>query len=208
MIAAPEVDLCITPADWVSRMYEEDCPALKGRCISWPAGVDTEYWRPESGRREPRRVLVFEKRTMPPEHVSNYLHVLRRRNFFISTVAYGSYTREQYLSALRQSSLMVGFASSESQGIAWAEAWSSDVPTLLWFQNHSTYLGRTLSCSTAPYLCESTGLFFSNLAEFENALWQWETSREAFHPRRWVLEEMSDEVCAKKFCQLAGIRLA
>ena len=207
MIASPEVDCCVTPGDWVCRTYESDCPTLKGRCVAWPAGVDTEYWRPDPGKREPRRVLIFDNwLDMPSEPpISSYVSVLERRNFSVSAVARNAYTHDEYLAKLRQSSLMVGFSASESQGIAWAEAWSADVPTLLWFQDHRTYRGRVFPSSTAPYLCDATGLFFASVAEFEKSLVRWDTSRESFHPRRWVLENMSDEVCARQLCRLAGI---
>jgi len=202
------VDFCVTPADWVCRVYELDCPALKGRCVAWPAGVDTEYWCPDPGKREPRGVLIFDKRSkgsLGP--VSDYLGVLKQRDYSVSVVEYGGYTHEEFLSSLRRASLMVGFSTSESQGIAWAEAWSADVPTLLWFQDHNTYRGRTFASSTAPYLCDRTGLFFASVAEFEKALIRWESARETFQPRRWVLENMSDDVCARRLCQLAGIRV-
>jgi hypothetical protein len=207
LIAAPEVDYCVTPADWVCKVYERDCPALKGRCIAWPAGVDTEYWCPDPEKREAREVLIYDKHAVGlVRPVSDYVHVLRRQNYSVSVVTYGSHTREEFLLKLRRASLMVGFSTSESQGIVWAEAWSADVPTLLWFQDQFTWsAGRTFATSTAPYLCDSTGMFFTSVAEFENSLMQWETSRESFHPRRWVLENMSDEVCARQLCRLAGI---
>jgi hypothetical protein len=206
VIAAPEVDCCITPADWVCKMYEIDCPALEGRCVPWPAGVDTEYWRPDPIQRDPMGVLVFDKQSKGPVGpVSDYLPVLKRRNYNISVLAYGSYTHADFLLNLRRASVMVGFATDESQGLAWAEAWAVDVPTLLWFQDHNTYRGRTFASSTAPYLSDSTGSFFSSVVEFEDALEKWEASRNTFHPRQWVLDNMSDEICARQLCRLAGI---
>jgi hypothetical protein len=205
VIAAPEIDCCITPADWVCKVYESECPVLRGRCAPWPAGVDTEYWRPDPGTRESRSVVVFRKQTTTP--LANYLQVLERRRLDVHVITYGSYGRDEYLAALRRSVLMVGFAISESQGLAWAEAWSADVPTLLWFQDHNVYRGRTFSSSTAPYLSASTGLFFSSVAEFEAELAQWEVGRTAFSPRRWVLENMSDEICARRLCRLAGVHV-
>ena len=209
VIAGPEVDCCLGPSDWVCRLYESDCPALKGRCVAWPAGIDTGYWRPDPDKREPRGVLIFNKHPNGPARpLVDYVPVLTRRNYSVSVVTYGSYSPDEFLSKLRRASLMVGFATvSESQGIAWAEAWSADVPTLLWFHDHYTNRGRIFSSSTAPYLCDSTGMFFASVAEFEDSLVRWEKSRESFHPRQWVLDNMSDEVCARQLCRLAGICL-
>jgi hypothetical protein len=207
LLADPEVDLCITPADWVCEMYERDCPALKGRCAAWPAGVDTAYWCPGPLVRQPGEVLVFDKQALGlQDSLSDYIAVLKRRNYRVSVISYGSYTPDEYLSRLRRASLMVGFSTSESQGIAWAEAWATNVPTLVWCRaQHSWSAGHTVMASTAPYLCDRTGLFFASVADFGDALTRWASSRELFDPRQWVLEHMSDQVCARQLCELAGV---
>lgn len=206
LIAAPEVDVCLTPAQWVCEMYVDDCPELRGRCVAWPAGVDTSYWTPSPRAGESTKALIFDKQAKGPVGpISAYIPVLDRRGYQVEVITYGKYLPDEYLRMLRRSCLMVGFVTSESQGLAWAEAWSTDVPTLLWFQDHDTYQGRTFASSTAPYLLAKTGLFFSSLVEFEMVLTQWESTRQEFQPRQWVLENMSDEVCARQLCDLAGV---
>ena len=206
LIAAPEVDICVTPSQWVSEMYIEDCPELRGRCASWPAGVNTDFWKPAYEHRRDSQVLIFEKQSNDLiDPISTYISLLKRQGYQVEVIVYGKYSREQYLEKLRQSWLMVGVGTHESQGIAWTEAWSTDVPTLLWFQDQDTYKGRIFASSTAPYLSAKTGLFFSSLAEFEVVLAQWESSRQEFEPRQWVLDNMSDEVCARQLCDLAGV---
>ena len=203
--AAPEVDLCVTPSEWVSRCYESACPSLKGRFAAWPAGVDTDHWCPDFATRERRTVLLFDRHSKGSlATVAHCAAILGRRDYRVNVVAYGSYARDEILLNLRRASLLVGFADGESQCIAWGEAWSVDVPTLLWFQDHNTIAGRSISTSTAPYLCDSTGLFFSGVASFERQLTRWEASSESFRPRRWVLDNMSDTVCARQLCELAG----
>ena len=85
---------------------------------------------------------------------------------------------------------------SESQGIAWAEAWSADVPTLIWKNDANVYRGRRFNCSTAPYLRPENGLFFNDLEDFKRQFAYWGAHREEFTPRDWTLKNMSDEVCA------------
>ncbi len=206
VIAASEVDLWVVPSDWVCRYYVRDCPSLAGRCVSWPAGVNTAYWCPDSTTPNPKDVLVFYKHSSESVlPVEKYVEMLEQRCYRVTRINYGSYTREDFLSHLRRSSLLIGFSDSETQGIAWAEAWSVGVPTLLWFQDHNIFAGRTRTSSTAPYLSDRTGLFFSDTDSFEAALARWEASRATFQPRSWVLDHMSDEVCARLLCELAGV---
>ena len=108
------------------------------------------------------------------------------------------YTAEDFRRYLQGSALMVGFTvGSESQGIAWAEAWSTNVPTMILENTSNVYQGRRFKCSTAPYLCNENGLFFKDFLDFKNKFNYWEHHRNQFRPRLWTLEHMSDEVCAK-----------
>lgn len=206
VICSPELDTCIVPADWVVEMYEADCSGLKGRCAIWPAGVDTEYWRPLAEAKDAKKVLVYEKQVKSPVGpIGPYVKILEEQGYSVTVIRYGSYRADQYLQELQQSSLMVGFVSDESQGIAWAEAWSVDVPVLCWYQEYDVYKGRRFRSSTAPYLSRETGLFFDSLGQFCTVFKQWETTRDTFRPRKWVLANMSDEVCAVNLCKIAGI---
>lgn len=206
LIAAPEIDLYLTPDVFTRDLYIEDCPALQGRCVPWPAGVDTEYWKPtlESIARD--QVVVYSKQAKgPTASVSDCIEILQQRGYHVELIEYHKYTHSQYYDVLRRAYLMIGFVRSESQGLAWAEAWSMDVPTLIWRNDSYALRGKTWRASTAPYLTDETGLFFTDWQEFENALDQWEQYPERFHPRAWILENMSDEVCARKLCHLARV---
>jgi len=196
LIASPFIDGVITPSNWVIDLYLEDNPSLKGRIFTWPAGVDTAYWRADPSRKRDS-ILIYEKQNkgiVGP--IEPYLNYMRELGWAVNVVRYGSFTHDSYREMLRQSCLMVGFVVCESQGLAWAEAWSCDVPTLIWRNTSNTFQGRKYRNSTAPYLQERTGLFFDDFESFKAQFAHWEEHRNLFMPRQYVLEEMSDEVCA------------
>lgn len=196
VLASPAIDCVITPCDWVIDIYVEDNPSLRGRCFAWPAGVDTNYWHPSLAAKRDL-VLIFDKQNKGPVGpVAPYADYLRGLGWAVEVIEYGSFTHDQYLQLLQRSCLMLGFVTDESQGIAWAEAWSTDVPTLLWENTSHVYRGRQYHCSTAPYLRPQNGLFFSDLEDFKDQYGYWESHRDQFAPRSWVLENMSDEVSA------------
>jgi hypothetical protein len=196
LLAAPEVDAVITPSDLVVDLYLEDNPTLNGRIFSWPAGVNTKFWTADT-EVERRDILIFEKQINGPvgpvEPYAEYLHSL---GWNVQIIKYGSFSHDQYLESLNRSCLMLGFVTAESQGIAWAEAWSADVPTLIWRNSSNVWGGRRYSCSTSPYLTPQNGLFFDDLDDFKVQFAYWEAHGEQFKPREWTLENMSDEVCA------------
>jgi len=196
ILASPEIDYIITPSKFVVDIYLKDCPTLEGRCFSWPAGVNTEYWKPNP-LNERKQILIFDKLShIPSDPIKPYQDYLENLGFEIVRLKYGNFTHSQYLHYLQQSCLMVGFSMSESQGLAWAECWSVDVPTLLLKNTNNVYCGKSYHCSTAPYLCDQNGLFFNDLSDFKKKLDFWKTHQETFLPREWSLENMSDKVCA------------
>jgi hypothetical protein len=209
LMCAEEIDLLIVPGDWVRDNFITDSPELRDRVLSWPAGIDVEYWSPSAVAKKSRMALIYDKpKRGPVVSVADYAALVEKRGFQASIMKYGQYMPEEYLNMLRQSCVLIGFTPDESQGIAWVEAWAAGVPTLLWNQDYVTYKGRTYRASTAPYLTPQTGLFFHSLAEFEMVFDQWNNSQDQFRPRQWVLENMSDEACAKRLCKLANIPVA
>ncbi len=201
VLASTEIECVITPCDWVIDIYVEDNPSLQGRCFAWPAGVDTDYWQPDPTS-APSRILILDKRRAEddPERVKPYVEYLRGAGWQVDVLVrcgVQGYTQDQYRNLLQGSCLMLGFTiGSESQGIAWAEAWSCDVPTLILKNTSNVYQGRRYDCSTAPYLCPQNGLFFDHLEDFKTQFDTWATHRGQFSPRAWTLANMSDEVCA------------
>lgn len=208
IICSPEVDVCVTPGPLTCDIYTEDCPSLIGRCVGWPAGVDTTFWSPGSGERE-KLVLIYNKpHHGPTQELAPYIEAIEAKGYAVQLVKYGKYTRSEYLSMLRKASLMVGFSDAESQGIAWAEAWAVDVPTLMWLNdrhsyNHPRSVGRTFKVSSAPYLSEDTGDFFRDMAKFKSAFDSWVRGETTYRARQWVLQNMSDETCAIKLWKIA-----
>ena len=206
LLAASEVDAVITPCEWVTDLYIEDNSTLKDRIFSWPAGVDTNYWQPDPVTKRDR-ILIFDKRNLEddPDRVNPYVKYLLGQGWQVDVLVRcgeQGYTHEQYRYLLQRSSLMLGFTvGSESQGIAWVEAWSTDVPTLILKNISNSYQHRSFHCSTAPYLCPQNGLFFNDLEDFKIQFRYWESHREEFTPRAWTLKNMSDEVCADMLYQ-------
>jgi hypothetical protein len=205
LITATEIDIFLTTDNSTRDLYVEDCPELNGRCQPWPAGVDTNYWQPPLNRADHHKILIYLKPDSGPVDPQIIVTRLKQLGYQVETIKYGCYSHDQYLQALQHASLMVGFSQSESQGIAWAEAWSADVPTLIVRNDVSTYRHKTYRSSTAPYLSSQTGMFFNDLLDFDTVFNHWKMNQNKFNPRQWVVDNLSDERCAQKLCKLAGI---
>jgi hypothetical protein len=205
ILASDAIDLVITPSQFVSELYIEDNMKLRDKIFTWPAGVDTSFWCPGPTKNyNSNQILIFDKRLTSdnPDRIRPYVDYLIKSGWSVNIIVRcgdRGYTHIEYRELLRNASLMIGFTiGSESQGIAWSEAWAMDVPTLIFRNTTNILRGRKYNCSTAPYLNNDNGLFFDNFADFKSKFEYWISRRDEFNPRAWLVNNLSDEVCASK----------
>ena len=105
---------------------------------------------------------------------------------------------------LDRSVIAVFLSTFETQGIALAEAWSMNVPTVVWDpQGDAEWQGRRFkSESSAPYLTPSTGVAAKDTAGLEPAIRQALATPGSFRPREWVLQHMTDAICSRQLYKL------
>jgi hypothetical protein len=204
IFSSPAVDVCLVPADWVRIAYEETAPALKGKIRCWYAGVDENYWQPEKKTAKDKTALVYWK-TEPAEFNRQVERILLEHGWNPVRVVYGRYTAGEFKELLAKSVFAVFLSRSESQGLALAEAWSMDVPTLAWSPRELVIEARPYSVfSASPYLSDPTGLQWTTAGELEQLLEALPAKLAAFKPRKWVLKNMTDAVAAQKFLAIVN----
>jgi hypothetical protein len=202
LLASPEIDSVVNHSDFACNVWAEDHPELIKKCFKWACGVDSTYWVPNHLKKS-NYILIFDKRMKgnDPARTVIYVEYLISIGYLVKILTRTenlTYTKSQYLDLLQGCEFMIGFTvGSESQGVAWAEAWSCNVPTLILRNELITIKSRTFKCSTAPFLTNQTGLFFDNFEDFKIKVEIFLKNRDAFNPRSWVLKNMTDEVCAK-----------
>ena len=195
IFADPAVDGCLVPSEWIKVAYEEDAPGLKGRIFCWFAGINYQQWKPTSKIKN--KVLVYWK-TDSESLCHQVESLLRKYNYTPVRVRYKQYNPDHYKQLLDQSQFAVFVSRSESQGIALAEAWAMNVPTLIWDPGVLTYLGRKYSIvSAAPYLTEYTGKSWDTFAELEELIDHFGFYNKQFSPRLWLQKCMTNEASAR-----------
>jgi glycosyltransferase involved in cell wall biosynthesis len=128
--------------------------------VAWPAGIDTERWRPilksgnakklkaemadaSSGLRSPvsdlRPVdfLLYDKVRWEHERYEGELiqpirNEIRNRGLSFQEIRYGFYEEEEFERQLRQCKAMIFLCEHETQGIAYQQALACGVPILAW----------------------------------------------------------------------------
>lgn len=198
------LDICIVNSNWTYSTYLQDMPSLNGKIRIWPAGVNSDYWKPIcEDKNNTKNVLVyvkFEEAKLLSKQVSN---ILQKYNWNPIEITYGNYDHEQFKNILSKCKFSVFLSRSESQGLALAEAWAMDIPTIPWNPGYlKTQFWEYKDISSCPYLNNKLGLDWKTLEEFENIIKNIESKLEDFSPRKWLLENMNDEACANKMLEI------
>ena len=191
LIGSPAIDLYFVNSRWTHRAYSEDMASLTDRLHIWFAGVDAEYWKPTNTKNS-KEVLVYWK-TEPEPFCAQVESVIRKKGFNPVRIQYGSYKKEHYKKMLEQAVFVVFISKVESQGIALLEAWSMDVPTLVWNPQDFRAYGKVYSeVSSCPYLTDACGRDWKYLPQLEALLDKASEIIASCASRQWVHENMTD----------------
>ncbi|GAB6181512.1 hypothetical protein JCM14036_28310 [Desulfotomaculum defluvii] len=150
-------------------------------------------------------MLVYWK-TEPEEFICEIEDKLKQHGWQPIRLLYGQYKTEDYKKLLTRSAFGVFISISESQGLALAEAWSMDVPTVVWnpqrLKKHYQDVDYYSTVSSCPYLNPLVGVEWKELEQFEAFLTRAPEILPSFQPRKWILENMTDNIAAQRMVKL------
>jgi hypothetical protein len=196
IVADPAIDFFIVPSSWIEYNAVSDLDVLKNKILCWYVGVDVRYWAPEP-HKPTKKVLVYWK-TEEEAFCAKVEDILRKQNYTPVRITYGKYHPIEYKAALNESEFAVFISRSESQGVALAEAWAMNVPTLVWDPGYLVYRGRVFENANAcPYLSTETGKKWLTLEELDHLLMTFDEYKDQFKPREHTINFFSDEVCSQ-----------
>lgn len=200
IVGDPAVDYFVVPSEWIGFNVVKQLDVLNNKVLCWYAGVDTTYWSPQKANRK-KNVLVYWK-TEDEKFCLNLEDILMRHNYDPIRITYGKYHPSEFKNALADSIFAVFISRSESQGVALAEAWSMDVPTLVWDPGELVFRGKAYEMvSACPYLSEETGKRWITLDQFEELLTTFDQYKSQFRCRQHTVKLFSDEVCSRRLLE-------
>lgn len=197
IISDSEVDAVLTAGYWAKNAWRYLCPSIGNKIYEWRAGVDLSFW---DGERTPKkkRVVLYDK--MLPKLADNAQNKLEKMGFDVDRITYGSYSLKELREALRQCEFAVVISAKETQGIALAEMWAMNVPTLCREIFATEFDGLKVPTSACPYLTKDTGRRWQTVADLEEVITA--MSLASFSPRSWVGQNMSNTISAEILLEL------
>jgi hypothetical protein len=196
IIQDKNIDLILFPSQWTKDFYVNLVPNLEEKIKIWPAGVKI----PEKVSNK-KKVLIFKK-NIPEDVYNQIIKILQGKDISYDIITYGNYNKDYYHQCLLNASVLIYLQPTESQGLALQEAWSYDVPTMVW--QNKIWKGEKYEWFddkiSAPYLTKDSGVFFS-LDTFESELENIINNQHEFNPRKYCIENLSDKATAKIYLE-------
>jgi hypothetical protein len=200
----------VVPGPWMKEM----CKPYWGDAVAaWPVGIDTDLWQPTDATRKTTDVLIYDKVRWEHDRYETALiepvrAALRARGRSVREIRYGWYREQDFRTALAECRTMIFLCEHETQGIAYQQALSCNVPILAWdrrgYWQDPTYYPDKVKfepVTSVPYWDDRCGRTFEHTDEFA-AEWDrfWEEYRGSrFSPRNYILETLTLERSARHY---------
>lgn len=200
-------------SDWTTNVYKRWFGAQS--CEIWQAGIDTLFWSSNKVKSN-KKLLIYEKFLWNESEkqisiLAPILEVIRKEKIEYKIIKYGSYDIKEYKYELENCSAMLFLCEHESQGLAYQEAMSMNVPILAWNQglwldpNQKTWQeNEPIPASSVPYFDIKCGVVFKDLQEFRNVFFSFwnDVSENKFKPREYILEHLTLKKSAAKMLKI------
>lgn len=197
------VDLLLFPSQNTIDYFEHYIPGIKSKSKPFASGVNEKDFSPKDIERDQVLIYLKDVNIYWGQYIS---FLLQKRGFKSYIISYGFYNLEEYKQLLNRSLFMISLSKHDTQGIYLAEAWAMDCPTVCWnshfcaFPTTKTVIeGNQLG---SPYVCNENGKLFDTMEQLEAIIDTYPSQKEFWHPREWVLNNMTDGVCSRNFLDL------
>lgn len=197
----------ILTCKWLRDVFK---PYYEEACILWNAGIETDIWKDTKNEKKSIDVLVYDKirwdrEILIPLILDPIIKVLKKQNLTYCILPYGNITHDEYKKLLNKSRSMIFLCEHETQGMAYQEALSSNLPILAWDPGYwvdpiwKVYADKPIPATSVPYFSDKCGERFKMIGDFEKKFKIFWEKIDLYKPREYVKEKLSMYKSAKLY---------
>jgi hypothetical protein len=191
----------VVPSAWCKNLYRSFSLLDHAEITVWPSGIDTELWKPleEKPKGEKTKILLYYKNREKEELIA-LLKILEPYDVHVALVQYGHYSEDYLLDTCRNSDCAILLTGTESQGIAYMQILSSNLPCLVFDKSLWHYRGLSFPATSVPYFDNTCGVVTEHIDSkmIENFL----NNYSGFEPRKFITGQFTLEKSAKDYMDL------
>ncbi|WP_316824787.1 hypothetical protein [Pedobacter miscanthi] len=211
----PGIKKIVVPGKWMKKAFD---PFFgEDKVVSWPVGIDTDQWSMALKTSElSTDFLIYDKvRWLHDEFEKSLIHPIRTilsdKGLSFEKIRYGHYNHAELKDKLSRCKAVIFLCEHETQGLAYQQILATGTPILAWdrggFWQDPHYFPDKVKfspVSAVPYWNNQCGLKFNGIDDFESALNTFiiENKNNTFAPRSFILENLTLEICAKKYLDI------
>lgn len=198
----------IQPSDWARDVWKYNNLCNQIRIESIPFGVDTEKFNEIKPIQNRTKIFLYYKSRHPNE-LELLIKYLFFKNIEVKIFNYKEkYNENEYINYLHESKFGIWLGRHESQGFALEEALSCNVPLFVWdvtsMNQEYGYNYNDIYATCIPYWDSRCGEYFKNINELDNKFNYFLQNIENYKPREYVIDNLSIDICNKKFIELVN----
>jgi hypothetical protein len=212
-----DIQMILLSCDWFKAMYDRDLPREIPTRV-WPAGVETDLWRPPAKRPEDGPVLIYDKirwerESYLPELLEPIRAHLDQEGIPYRELRYGYYEEEDFRELVRSARAMIFLCEHETQGFAYLQALASGAPIYAWDRGgewkdpaHFPHSVRFGPVTSVPYFDHRCGARFADLDAFYSGwddFWHRACRRE-YQPRDYIVSHFNLKDRARAYLNIAA----
>ena len=196
----------VHPSEWAAQVWRNNPICNDIKVLPLPFGVDTERFKDVKPIAERDKVFIYFK-TRNPTLLRVIESFLKSKSIDYLIFNYDAkYNENTYIEYLKNAKYGIWVGRHESQGFALEEALSCNIPLLVWNVKSMNEEYRQnyedIPATVIPYWDERCGEYFYNIQELEETFNKFLSKIETYRPREYILENLSMELCEKKFIDL------
>lgn len=191
----------ILTSDWIKNIWMS-FDNIKGITLKvLPFAVNIPEYRDIKPIQERNNVFVYfkERSVQDLNIVESYLNF---QNIKYKLFKYGSYKEEDYIQYLQTTKYAIWIGRHETQGFALQTALAYNVPILVWDVTQLNGKNMCHIATTIPYWDHRCGEYFHQSQDFETIYNKFIKQLQIYNPRQYIVDNLSKEVCRKKFLDI------
>ena len=196
--------LCLS--DWIYTVFHEFSSSFRIPICPFPFGI--KDLPPRDLSTASLDCIVYSKRRHPAI-LTHVLKTIQEMQLTSQTFSYGSYKDHEYQTALQHAKLIIWVGCHESQGFAFQEAMSRNIPVLVIdaetmfdeYNEYTSYRGvKELKATSASWWCAKgrCGEKIAPTDDLKATLTHMLANIHKYNPAEFVREHLSDKVCMER----------
>lgn len=217
MLETPyRVKAYLQACDWQANVFRSlyGVEAVK----VWPVGIDTDYYKPDPSIEKRYDLMIYDKRRWPQSApgrglLEECLEIVSHYKLTNKVITYGKYGRggeKNFELLARQSRAMLFLCENETQGIAYNQVLSLNIPIIAWDQCSWCDPCRFawgvdhVDATSVPYWSAECGEVFQSATELASKLPSFiaGVGHHQYSPRSYVLSELNQEKRTREYLNL------